>query len=123
MISYLSWKAGSNTLDELFNIRKAYREFERKNQYSQFDLYAILSRIIENDLIRKLNAEPLKLDPTEKEKLESDIIKYKNQAESIYKWFCYYQDKCKILEKKTGKFVIPDFPDEEFPTGSGPLGF
>lgn len=123
MGNMVHWEWGDNTLQDIENIREAIKPYST-SPFNSIDWDKLFGRIIEVGLRRQIDQQKsANLTPSEKEKLEQERDKFRDQALSIYKWFAYYQEKCKLMEKKTGKFVIPEFPDEEYPADSGPLGF
>lgn len=87
-----------NILTDIKNLRNEILDLEQNKKFISTNIPLLLSEIIERELEYRaiLNTKPSDL---EKQNLEKEIDKYNNQSDYFYKWLCYYQDKCRILEK------------------------
>src|ERR1035437_6382670 len=83
-----TFKLCDNLFDEIVSFRDLMVRVERENNYSVYDNMSTLSFLIERELKRR--AEPPQEKPFDKYPVN----------DPIYQWFCYYQDKCRDLERK-----------------------
>jgi hypothetical protein len=79
-------------LGDIILVREMFRDKETGNWRTNFmdtgDVINILSQAIERELKRRV--EPKQEKPADKYPVN----------DPIYQWFCYYQDKCRDLERK-----------------------
>jgi hypothetical protein len=96
-MTQINFSFGKSLSEDIENLRKFVEQTGLDN-FIQPSFSNLINNIITNDLKRQLSISAPARQKVAQKKLEK--TDYKDKFNSLYRWFCYYQDRCRELEKE-----------------------